>query len=167
MFRKVLLGLLFVLFVGCKSSYINEGKVIHHDDYDHYYIVKEQGTDKNIEEKVETITDKVKSVFKKKPVKSDTVKTNKPVKIPKRRVRKVTPVPSPVIQVDESKLMPMTKRQVEIVELKNDLVISVAFVQSILLLISIIFIIVLWRRHKKKPQNKPQNTNDKVLDHDK
>tara|TARA_R100000908_G_C3727021_1_gene127726 strand:- start:32 stop:550 length:519 start_codon:yes stop_codon:yes gene_type:complete len=167
---KYFLFVFLMLFVGCKSSTIHEGKVIPHDEYKHYYVVKDQGTHKNVQEKVETVTDKIKKVFKKKPVTSSSPKkastsvesakpkTVKPVQIPKRRIRETQPVTElPVIVTDE-KLMPMTEEQVEIIELKNDYVIYLTILQALLILGLSIFAIILYNKKRDKKIN-----NGKVL----
>ena len=121
-FRLFILSL--ILLCGCKSSDINQGKVISHDEYKHYYVVKDQGTDKDIGEKVDTVADKIKKVFKKDPpvksattTKPETVTVTKPkvvppIKLPKRRVRDTQEITELPIIVDETKLMPMTEEQV-------------------------------------------------------
>lgn len=164
---------LFVLSVflcGCKSTDINQGKVIHHDDYKHYYVVKEQGTDKDIEEKVDTVADKIKKVFKKEPpVKSATTtkpksiavnkpKVVKPIQLPKRKPRETQEITELPIIVDNTKLMPMTEEQVEIVELKNNFITSVAYVQAIFILGLVGFILYIYHKNKKK-----KIVSDKVL----
>ena len=165
-----LLVLLVLLLCGCQSSDINQGKVIHHDDYKHYYVVKDQGTDKDIGEKVDTVADKIKKVFKKEPpvksattTKPKTITTNKPkavkpIQLPKRRVREIQDEPSLPIIVDETKLMPMTEEQVEIVELKNNFVASVAYIQAIFILGLVGFILYIYHKNKKK-----KIVSDKVL----
>jgi len=162
--------LLVLLLCGCQSSDINQGKVIHHDDYKHYYVVKDQGTDKDIGEKVDTVADKIKKVFKKEPpvksattTKPKTITTNKPkavkpIQLPKRRVREIPDEPVLPIIVDETKLMPMTEEQVEIVELKNNFVASVAYVQAIFILGLVGFILYIYHKNKKK-----KIVSDKVL----
>jgi len=167
-FRLFILAL--IILCGCQSSDINQGKVIHHDDYKHYYVVKEQGTDKDIKEKVDTVADKIKKVFKKDPpVKSATTskpktivankpKVVKPIQLPKRRVREVQDEPALPIVIDETKLMPMTEEQVEIVELKNNFVASVAYVQAIFILGLVGFILYIYHKNKKK-----KIVSDKVL----
>ena len=167
---RVFLFLLFIFLVGCKSSYINEGKVIPDKEYKHYYVLQEQGTDKDVQEKVETVTDKIKNVFKKKPVNlaetekpSKTVqsvkpKTVKPVTVPKRRVRETQPISKLPTIVEEEKLMPMTQEQVEIVELKNDFAIYLTLLQAVVILGLSIFIIFLYKKKKETKIN-----NDKVL----
>ena len=183
MLARLVLFLFLIFLLGCKSSYIHEGKVIPHDDYKHYYVLQEQGTDKDIGEKVETVKNKVTGVFKKKPV--DKQEPEKPstrqsvstdqlnrskikrVSIPKRRVREVqssvTRLPDPV----EDKLMPMTPKQVEIIDLKNDFVTYLSYIQAIIILILLIFIIVkLQKKSSVSKKNKNKDTG-KVLNHDK
>jgi hypothetical protein len=166
-FRLFILSI--ILLCGCKSSHINEGKVLSHDEYKHYYVVKEQGTDKDIGERVDTVAEKIKKVFKKEPVKvettskSKTVETTKPkvvppIKLPKRRVRETQEITELPIIVDETKLMPMTEEQVEIVELKNNFVASVAYVQAIFILGLVGFILYIYHKNKKK-----KIVSDKVL----
>ena len=159
-----------LLLVGCSTPAVKEGKVIPHDEYKHYYVVKDQGTDQNVQEKVETVTDKIKKVFKKDPinssksekppteVKSVKPKTVKPVTVPKRRVRETQPVTELPIIVEEEKLMPMTKEQVEIVELKNDFTVYLTLLQAVIILSLSVFIIFLYKKKKEKKIN-----NDKVL----
>lgn len=157
---------LFVLSIlmlgGCQSSDINQGKVIPHDEYKHYYVVKEQGPDKDIGEKVDTVADKIKKVFKKEPsVKSATTnkpKVVKPIQLPKRRVREVQEVTELPIIVNETKLMPMTEDQVEIVDLKNNFITSVAYVQAIFILGLVVFVFYIYHKNKKK-----KIVSDKVL----
>ena len=157
---------LFVLSIlmlgGCQSSDINQGKVIPHDEYKHYYVVKEQGPDKDIGEKVDTVADKIKKVFKKEPpVKSATTnkpKVVKPIQLPKRRVREVQEVTELPIIVNETKLMPMTEDQVEIVDLKNNFITSVAYVQAIFILGLVGFVFYIYHKNKKK-----KIVSDKVL----
>jgi hypothetical protein len=166
-FRLFILSI--ILLCGCKSSHINEGKVLSHDEYKHYYVVKEQGTDKDIGERVDTVTEKIKKVFKKEPVnvetttKSETVEVTKPkvvppIKLPKRRVRETQEVTEIPIVIDDTKLMPMTEEQVEIVELKNSFVASVAYVQAIFILGLVGFILYIYHKNKKK-----KIVSDKVL----
>lgn len=147
---------------GCQSSDINQGKVIPHDEYKHYYVVKEQGPDKDIGEKVDTVADKIKKVFKKEPpVKSATTnkpKVVKPIQLPKRRVREVQEVTELPIIVNETKLMPMTEDQVEIVDLKNNFITSVAYVQAIFILGLVGFVFYIYHKNKKK-----KIVSDKVL----
>ena len=159
---------LFILLVGCKTSYINQGKVIPHDDYEHYYVVKEQGTDKDVQESVESISDKVKKVFKKKPVKKPTtvtatkelLTTNNIVKIPKRRVRYTEKGnPEPIV-IDGGKLMPMTNDQVEIVELKNTFISTVTYIQAFVIVCLVGF---LYFSSPKKSKKKINKDNNKVL----
>ena len=162
--------LLLILLCGCKSSDINQGKVISHDEYKHYYVVKEEGPDKDIGEKVDTVADKIKKVFKKDPpVKSATTtnpetiavtkpKVVPPIKLPKRGVRETQEITELPIIVDETKLMPMTEEQVEIVELKNNFVISVAYIQAIFILGLVGFILYIYHKNKKK-----KIVSDKVL----
>ena len=161
--------LLVLLLCVCQSSDINQGKVIHHDDYKHYYVVKEEGPDKDIGEKVDTVADKIKKVFKREPVKTSTttkpktIEANKPkvvppIKLPKRRVRETQEITELPIIVDETKLMPMTEEQVEIVELKNNFVASVAYVQAIFILGLVGFILYIYHKNKKK-----KIVSDKVL----
>ena len=158
-----------ILLCGCKSSDINQGKVISHDEYKHYYVVKDQGTDKDIGEKVDTVADKIKKVFKREPVKAATTtkpetitvtkpKVVPPIKLPKRRVRETQEITELPIIVDETKLMPMTEEQVEIVELKNSFVASVAYVQAIFILGLVGFILYIYHKNKKK-----KIVSDKVL----
>jgi len=110
--------LLVLLLCGCQSSDINQGKVIHHDDYKHYYVVKEEGPDRDIGEKVDTVADKIKKVFKKDPpvksattTKPKTITTNKPkavkpIQLPKRRVREVQEVTElPIIKNKKKKIV--------------------------------------------------------------
>lgn len=160
----------FLLLVGCSTPAVKEGKVIPHNEYKHYYVVKDQGTDQNVQEKVETVTDKIKKVFKKDPVnssksekpptevKSVKSKTSKPVVIPKRRTRQTQPVTELPIVVEEEKLMPMTKEQVEIVELKNNFAVYLTLLQALVILGLSIFIIFLYKKKKEKKIN-----NGKVL----
>ena len=166
-FRLFILSLL--LLCGCKSSDINQGKVISHDEYKHYYVVKEEGPDKDIGEKVDTVADKIKKVFKREPVKAATTtkpetitvtkpKVVPPIKLPKRRVRETQEITELPIIVDETKLMPMTEEQVEIVELKNNFVASVAYIQAIFILGLVGFIIYIYHKNKKK-----KIVSDKVL----
>ena len=167
-FRLFILSL--ILLCGCKSSDINQGKVISHDEYKHYYVVKDQGTDKDIGEKVDTVADKIKKVFKKDPpvksattTKPETITVTKPkvvppIKLPNRRVRETQEITELPIIVDETKLMPMTEEQVEIVELKNSFVASVAYVQAIFILGLVGFILYIYRKNKKK-----KIVSDKVL----
>ena len=166
-FRLFVLSL--ILLCGCKSSDINQGKVISHDEYKHYYVVKEEGPDKDIGEKVDTVADKIKKVFKREPVntstttKPETITVTKPkvvppIKLPKRRVRETQEVTELPIIVDETKLMPMTEEQVEIVELKNNFVASVAYVQAIFILGLVGFILYIYHKNKKK-----KIVSDKVL----
>jgi len=167
-FRLFILSLL--LLCGCKSSDINQGKVISHDEYKHYYVVKDQGTDKDIGEKVDTVADKIKKVFKKDPpvksattIEPETITVTKPkvvppIKLPKRRVRDTQEITELPIIVDETKLMPMTEEQVEIVELKNSFVASVAYVQAIFILGLVGFILYIYHKNKKK-----KIVSDKVL----
>ena len=166
-FRLFILSL--ILLCGCKSSDINQGKVIPHDNYKHYYVVKDQGTDKDIGEKVDTVADKIKKVFKKEPVKAETTtkpetitvtkpKVVPPIKLPKRRVRDTQEITELPIIVDDTKLMPMTEEQVEIVELKNSFVTSVAYVQAIFILGLVSFIFYIYYKNKKK-----KIVSDKVL----
>ena len=166
-FRLFVLSL--ILLCGCKSSDINQGKVISHDEYKHYYVVKEEGPDKDIGEKVDTVADKIKKVFKREPVKTSTTtkpetitvtkpKVVPPIKLPKRRVRDTQEITELPIIVDETKLMPMTEEQVEIVELKNIFVASVAYVQAIFILGLVGFIIYIYHKNKKK-----KIVSDKVL----
>ena len=167
-FRLFILSL--ILLCGCKSSDINQGKVISHDEYKHYYVVKDQGTDKDIGEKVDTVADKIKKVFKKDPpvksattTKPETIAVTKPkvvppIKLPKRRVRDTQEITELPIIVDETKLMPMTEEQVEIVELKNSFVASVAYVQAIFILGLVGFILYIYHKNKKK-----KIVSDKVL----
>lgn len=167
-FRLFILSL--ILLCGCKSSDINQGKVISHDEYKHYYVVKEEGPDKDIGEKVDTVADKIKKVFKKDPpvksattTKPKTITANKPkvvppIKLPKRRVRETQEITELPIIVDETKLMPMTEEQVEIVELKNNFVASVAYVQAIFILGLVGFILYIYHKNKKK-----KIVSDKVL----
>ena len=68
MLRRYFLFVFLLLFVGCKSTYVHEGKVVPHNEYKHYYVVKDQGPHKNVQEHVETVTDKIKNVFKKKQI---------------------------------------------------------------------------------------------------
>jgi len=162
--------LLVLLLCGCQSSDINQGKVIHHDDYKHYYVVKEEGPDKDIGEKVDTVADKIKKVFKKKPpvksattTKPNTVTANKPkvvkpIQLPKRRVRETQEITELPIIVNETKLMPMTEEQVEIVDLKNNFVTSVAYIQAIFILGLVGFIFYIYHKNKKK-----KIVSDKVL----
>jgi len=163
MFRFFLF--LTVLLVGCKTSDINQGKVIPHDEYDQYYVVKEQGTDKNVQENVESITDKVKNVFKKKPTKQSkkvTKKlptTNKVVNIPKRRVRTSQKKLEPIV-VEGGKLMPMTNNQVEIVELKNSFISTVTYVQAFIIICLVGFF---YFSRSKKCKKKINKDNGKVL----
>jgi len=166
------------LLLGCKSTYVHEGKVIPDKEYKHYYVLQDQGTDKDLGEKVKTVKDKVTSVFKKKPV--DKQEPEKPAvkqsvstdqlnrskikkfSIPKRRVREVqspvTELPAPVVK---DKLMPMTPKQVEIVNLKNDFVMYVAYSQAVIILIILVYF---WFTRTKK--NKIID-DGKVLNHDK
>ena len=166
-FRLFILSLL--LLCGCKSSDINQGKVIPHDEYKHYYVVKEEGPDKDIGEKVDTVADKIKKVFKREPVKTSTTtkpvtvsvtkpKVVPPIKLPKRRVRETQEITELPIIVDETKLMPMTEEQVEIVELKNNFVASVAYIQAIFILGLVGFILYIYHKNKKK-----KIVSDKVL----
>ena len=154
--------LLVLLLCGCQSSDINQGKVIPHDEYKHYYVVKEQGPDKDIGEKVDTVADKIKKVFKKEPsVKSANTnkpKVVKPIQLPKRRVREVQEVTELPIIVNETKLMPMTEDQVEIVDLKNNFITSVAYVQAIFILGLVGFVFYIYHKNKKK-----KIVSDKVL----
>ena len=163
-----------LLFVGCKSSTIHEGKVIPHDEYKHYYVVKDQGTHKNVQEQAKTVTDKIKKIFSKKEVDSkesqkpktpvQTVKPktkkpqSKPVKIPKRKLRETQPVTDLPIIVNKDKLMPMTEEQVEIIELKNDYVIYLTIFQALLILSLSIFVIIIYNKKRDKKIN-----NGKVL----
>ena len=166
-FRLFILSI--ILLCGCKSSHINEGKVLSQDEYKHYYVVKEQGTDKDIGERVDTVAEKIKKVFKKEPVnvetttKSETVEATKPkvvppIKLPKRRVRETQEVTEIPIVIDNTKLMPMTEEQVEIVELKNSFVASIAYVQAIFILGLVGFILYIYHKNKKK-----KIVSDKVL----
>ena len=166
-FRLFILSLL--LLCGCKSSDINQGKVIPHDEYKHYYVVKEEGPDKDIGEKVDTVADKIKKVFKREPVKAATTtkpetitvtkpKVVKPIQLPKRRVREVQEVTELPIIVNETKLMPMTEDQVEIVDLKNNFITSVAYVQAIFILGLVGFVFYIYHKNKKK-----KIVSDKVL----
>ena len=54
--------------------------------------------------------------------------------------------------------MPMTEEQVEIVELKNNFVISVAYIQAIFILGLVGFILYIYHKNKKK-----KIVSDKVL----
>ena len=155
-----------ILLCGCKSSDINQGKVIPHDNYKHYYVVKDQGTDKDIGE---TVADKIKKVFKKEPVKAATTtkpetiavtkpKVVPPIQLPKRRVRETQEITELPIIVDETKLMPMTDEQVEIVELKNSFVTSMEYVQAICIFGLVGFILYIYHKNKKK-----KIVSDKVL----
>ena len=167
-FRLFILSLIFLC--GCKSSDINQGKVISHDEYKHYYVVKEEGPDKDIGEKVDTVADKIKKVFKGKPpvksattTKPNTVTANKPkvvkpIQLPKRRARETQEITELPIIIDQTKLMPMTEEQVEIVELKNNFVASVAYVQAIFILGLVGFILYIYHKNKKK-----KIVSDKVL----
>ena len=166
-FRLFVLSL--ILLCGCKSSDINQGKVISHDEYKHYYVVKEEGPDKDIGEKVDTVADKIKKVFKREPVKTSTTtnpetitvtkpKVVPPIKLPKRRVRDTQEITELPIIVDDTKLMPMTEEQVEIVDLKNNFVTSVAYIQAIFILGLVSFILYIYHKNKKK-----KIVSDKVL----
>lgn len=154
-----------LLFVGCKSSTIHEGKVIPHSEYKHYYVVKDQGPDKNVQEQAKTVTDKIKKIFSKKEVDSkesqtptNSVQQSKPVKIPKRKLRETQPVTDLPIIVNKDKLMPMTEEQVEIIELKNDYVIYLTILQAFLILGLSIFVIIIYNKKRDKKIN-----NGKVL----
>jgi len=165
---------LFVLSIlmlgGCQSSDINQGKVIPHDKYKHYYVVKDLGPDKDIGEKVDTVADKIKKVFKKKPpvnsattTKPKTIVVNeskvvKPTQLTKRRVEEVSGVTELPIIVNQTKLMPMTEDQVKIVDLKNNFVTSVAYIQSVFILSLVGFIFYIYYKNKKK-----KIISDKVL----
>tara|TARA_R100001463_G_scaffold106973_1_gene161572 strand:- start:201 stop:695 length:495 start_codon:yes stop_codon:yes gene_type:complete len=162
MSRLLLLILISFIFLGCKSTDIHEGKVIHHDEYDQYYVVKEQGTDKNIQEKVETFTDKVKKVFKKDPVKSTTpIKspkinpsklsvTNNVIKASKKLENNIQPVSKSPIIIGGKKLMPMTNEQVEIVDLKNTFISTITIIQSVIILCLAVYLVYKLKSKKKK-----------------
>ena len=77
---------------------------------------------------------------------------------PKRRTRQTQPVTELPIVVEEEKLMPMTKEQVEIVELKNNFAVYLTLLQAVVILGLSIFIIFLYKKKKKKKIN-----NGKVL----
>jgi len=169
MSRWLLLLLISFIFFGCKSTDIHEGKVIHHDEYDQYYVVKEQGTDKNIQEKVETFTDKVKKVFKKDPEKStDSIKnaktnpsivlvTNNVPKVPKKSNNNIQPVTESPIIIGGQKLMPMTNEQVEIVNLKNTFISTITIIQSVIILCLAIYLVYKLKYKKKKNKNIPHS----------
>ena len=165
------LSFFLLVCCGCKSTHVNQGKVIPHDEYEHYYVVKDEGTDKDIQEQVVSFSDKVKNVFKKEPpvqtkntVKPKTIESKKPkqeikpVQLPKRRVRATQQVTELPIVVDDTKLMPMTQEQVKIVKLKNDFTVYLTLLQAVVILGLSIFIIFLYKKKKKKKIN-----NGKVL----
>ena len=81
-----------------------------------------------------------------------------PIKLPKRRVRDTQEITELPIIIDETKLMPMTEEQVEIVDLKNNFVTSVAYVQAIFILGLVGFILYIYHKNKKK-----KIVSDKVL----
>jgi hypothetical protein len=169
MSRLLLLILISFIFFGCKSTDIHEGKVISHEEYDQYYVVKEQGTDKNIQEKVETFTDKFKKVFKKDPVKSTTpIKstktkpgrvsvTNNVLNISKKPVKNIQLVPKTPIIIGGEKLMPMTNEQVEIVNLKNTFISTITIIQSIIILCLAVYLVYKLKNKKKKNKNIPHS----------
>lgn len=156
MLRWLLFLLIILFFFGCKSSDIHKGKVIPAEKYSHYYVIKEQDTDKNVQEKVETFTDKIKNVFKKEPVRQST-----PIKLDPKINSKKDPVTSskkiievqdisqrPSITLEGERLVPMTTEQVEIVELKNTFINSVTFIQAIIILCLGGFIIYFLKKKK-------------------
>ena len=172
---RLLLFLLLIFLIGCKSSYINEGKVIPDKEYKHYYVLSDQGTDQDVQEKVKTVTNKIKNAFaNKKPVTKDEstspkkitsepVKTKQPITIPKRRVRdlqSITTLPQ------EVKLMPMTEEQVEVVNLKNNVVTYISYLQAIIIIVLLVIILIIFKI-KKKHNKVKETTSTTVLNHDK
>ena len=167
------LSFFLLVCCGCKSTHVNQGKVIPHDEYEHYYVVKDEGTDKDIQEQVVSFTDKVKNVFKKDPpvqtkntVKPKTIESKKPkqevkpIQLPKRRVRDTQPITDLPIVVNETKLMPMTSEQVKIVDLKNNVITTLAYIQAFLIIFLTGVIVYVFR---KKNKTKKEINNDKVL----
>ena len=125
-------------------------------------IIGKNTDDLDLGNSIQKDADKIKKVFKKEPpVKSATTnkpKVVKPIQLPKRRVREVQEVTELPIIVNETKLMPMTEEQVEIVELKNNFVASVAYIQAIFILGLVGFILYIYHKNKKK-----KIVSDKVL----
>ena len=156
--------ILFCIFlIGCASKPINIDTPLHKEEYKHYYVLREQTPDENLQEKIQTTPQKISGKLKKifvKPKTNVTVKPNIVKTIPATTKETITPEKLTVVQlpttvtndlnINEPVYVPIDREQVVIIDAKNTTTSYLAILQAIIIVCLITFIHFKRKRKTKK-----------------